>query len=151
MAKIKIGDVYEISTPKGNVYLHYVHNDKTIGSLIRVLPGLYTDGLVDLCKLAASKERFMVFFPLSAAFHRKIVKYAGHCDIQGFVKPAYMRTKNNVRGAFLGWYIIDTTTWHHQLVKELTPEQKQLSPWGCWNDTLLIERLEQDWTLEEWE
>ncbi|HTD92563.1 MAG TPA: hypothetical protein VK644_02075, partial [Chitinophagaceae bacterium] len=146
MTKIKMGDIFEISTPKGNAYLHYVYSDKTIGSLIRVLSGLYTGGSVDLCKIAASNERFMVFFPLSAAFRRKIVKYAGHCDIQDFVKPAYMREENNVRGVFLGWYIIDTQTWHRQLVKELTPAHKQLSPWGCWNDTLLIEKLMEGWT-----
>ena len=25
-----------------------------------------------------------------------------------------------------------------------------LSPWEAWNDTELIERLESDWTLEDW-
>ncbi|NYE07484.1 hypothetical protein F4694_004295 [Bacillus niacini] len=25
-------------------------------------------------------------------------------------------------------------------------EQKQLSPWGTWNDTLLKERLDEGWT-----
>jgi len=50
----------------------------------------------------------------------------------------------------LGWHIIDTETWQRQLVKTLTPEQKQLSPWGIWNDTLLIENLVDDWELEKW-
>ena len=31
MEKIKIGDIFEISTPKGNAYLQYVDSDKTIG------------------------------------------------------------------------------------------------------------------------
>ncbi len=61
-----------------------------------------------------------------------------------------MRTEHNVKGEFLGWHIIDTHTWQRQLVKNLTPEHKQLSPWGIWNDTLLIENLVNDWDLEKW-
>ena len=61
-----------------------------------------------------------------------------------------MRTEHIVRGEFLGWHIIDTDTWQRQLVKSLTREQKQLSPWGIWNDALLIENLVNDWSLEKW-
>ncbi|BDA78463.1 hypothetical protein LPTSP3_g13930 [Leptospira kobayashii] len=43
MAKIKIGDIFEINTSKGNAYLHYIYQDKSVGDLIRVLPGLYSD------------------------------------------------------------------------------------------------------------
>ena len=36
-------------------------------------------------------------------------------------------------------------------VKELTGGgQKELSPWGIWNDTLLIERMMEGWTPEKW-
>ena len=61
-----------------------------------------------------------------------------------------MRTEHNIRGEFLGWHIVDTETWQRQLVKTLSPEQKKLSPWGIWNDTLLIENLVNDWSLEKW-
>jgi len=115
MGKIKLGDVFEINTPKG------------------------------------SKEQYSVFFPLSAANHRGIVKKVGYYPVNEFVKPKYMRTKHNVRGEFLGWHIVDTDTWHMQLVKTLTSEQKMFSPWGCWNDTLLIENLVNGWSLEKWE
>ena len=151
MAKLKIGDIYEIDSPQGKAYLHYVYSDPTIGELIRVLPGLYAGRPDHLNTLATSEERYMIFFPLSAAFNKKIVECVGHYDFKGFVKPEYMRTKHVVRGGFWGWHIIDTNTWHRQLVKHLTSEQKRLSPWGVWNDTLLIERLLHDWTLEEWE
>lgn len=151
MAKVTIGDIYEINTPEGKAYLHYVYGDKSVGELIRVLPGLYSQRPDDLDKLAASEERFMVYFPLLAALKKKIIEYVDHYNLEGFTKPNYMRSTHKVRGEFLGWYIIDTNTWHRQLVKDLTPEQKRLSPWGIWNDTLLIERLVQGWTLEEWE
>jgi hypothetical protein len=150
MAKIQIGDIFEIGTSKGKAYLHYIYRDESIGELVRVLQGLYTKRLDDLERLAASKERYMIFFPLTVAFKKKIVNYAGHYDLKGFTKPEFMRDEHLVKGASLGWYIVNTSTWHRQLVEKLTSDQKLLSPWGIWNDTLLIERLEQDWSLEQW-
>ncbi|HBX87942.1 MAG TPA: hypothetical protein DEG09_04910 [Marinilabiliaceae bacterium] len=128
MGRIKVGDIFEINTPKGKAYLHYVYKDKTTGDLIRVLPGLYSDRPASFDKLAGSKESFMVFFPLSAAYKQKIVEHVGHYPADSFEKPKYMRTEHIVRGEFLGWHIIDTETWKRQLVKTLTPEQKKLSP-----------------------
>ena len=149
MARIKIGDIFEIETPKGKAYLHYIYKDKEAGDLIRVLSGLYSERPANLEELAGSKERFMVFFPLSVAKRQNIVKQVGHYPVK-FEKPRYMRSEYIVRGEFLGWHIIETETWHRQLVKTLTPEQKELSPWGIWNDTLLIENLVDDWSLETW-
>ena len=151
MSKIKIGDIFEINTSKGKAYLHYIFKDEVIGELIRVLPGLYSERPASLDNLAKSKEKFMIFFPLSAANKRKIVENVGYYPADNFERPKYMRYDHNVRGTFLGWHIVDTNTWHRQLVKSLTPEQKQLSPWDVWNDTLLIERLVSNWSLESWE
>ncbi|TPD65422.1 adenylate/guanylate cyclase domain-containing protein [Flavobacterium microcysteis] len=150
MRRIKLGDIFEINTTKGKVYLHYIYKDKTIGNLIRVLPGLYSDRPANLLKLADSKESFMVFFTLSVAYKQKIVEHVGHYPADSFEKPKYMRTEHIVRGEFLGWHIIDTETWQRQLAKMLTLEQKKLSPWGIWNDILLIENLVNDWSLEKW-
>jgi hypothetical protein len=55
-----------------------------------------------------------------------------------------------VRGEILGWHIVNAETLYHELVKELTDEQKLLSPWGCWNDTLLIEMLDEGFSLQNW-
>lgn len=141
MGKIKVGDVFEINTPKGKAYLHYIYKDKTTGDLIRVLPGLHSDRPANFDTLVGSKERYMVFFPLTAANKQKIVEQIGYYSADNFVKPRFMRTEHVVRGEFLGWHIVDTETWQRQLVKTLTSEQKKLSPWGIWNDTLLIENL----------
>ena len=150
MARIKIGDIFEINTSKGKAYLHYIFKDKMTGELLRVLPGLYSERPASFDKLAGSKEKFMIFFPLSAANKQNIVERVGYYPAESFGKPNYMRTEHNVKGAFLGWHIVDTNTWQRHLVKNLTPEQKQLSPWGIWNDTLLIERLVDNWSLESW-
>ena len=150
MVRIKLGDVFEINTPKGKAYLHYIYKDKTTGDLIRVLPGLYSDRPANFDTLPGSKERYMVFFPLTAANKQKIVEHVGYYAADNYVKPRYMRTEHIVRGEFLGWHIIDTETWQRQQVKTLTSEQKKLCPWGIWNDTLLIENLVDDWSLEKW-
>jgi hypothetical protein len=150
MTKIKIGDIFEINTPKSKAYLHYIYKDKAMGDLIRVLPGLYSERPVSFDKLAASKEKFMIFFPLSAANKQKIVERVGYYPSDNFGRPKYMRTEHIVKGDFLGWHIINTDTWERQLVKTLSTEQKQFSPWGIWNDTLLIERLVNGWSLEDY-
>lgn len=150
MTNMKIGDIFELETPKGKAYLHFIYKDKATGYLVRVLPGLYSARPTDLEELVTLKERFMVFFPLSTANKQKIIQKIGHYPADKFEKPRYMRVEHIVRGAFLGWHIVDTDTWERQLVNELTPEQKLLSPWGIWNDTLLIENLVDDWSLEKW-
>jgi len=73
MGRIKVGDIFEIHTPKGKAYLHYIYKDKTTGDLIRVLPGLYSERPASFDKLASSKERYVVIFPLLAASKQKIV------------------------------------------------------------------------------
>ena len=150
MPKIKIGDIFEINTPNGKAYLHYIHEDPKIKrQLIRVFQGLYLER-PNLNELAGDKERYMIFFPVTAAYNRKIIDRVSHFAADIFSKPKYMRSEHNVRREHLGWHIIDTDTWKMELVKELTPNQKQLSDWATWNDTLLIERLVNDWKLEKW-
>ncbi|MBY8962545.1 hypothetical protein KJK34_07245 [Flavobacterium sp. D11R37] len=149
MKRIKLGDVFEINTPKGKAYLHYIHKD-TMGALIRVLPGLYANRPVNFDMLVSSKERYMIFFPLSAANNRNIVERVSSYPANNFNMPRFMRNSHIIRGEFLGWHIIDTETLQRKLVKNLTTEQKSLSPHEIWNDTLLIDRLVNDWSLYEW-
>jgi len=102
MARIKEGDIFEINTPKGKAYLHYIYKDKTIGDLIRVLPGLYSERPANFDKLAGSEERYMVYFPLSAANKQNIIEQVGHYPVDNFKKPKYMRTEHIVRGGIFG-------------------------------------------------
>lgn len=149
MARIKLGDIFEIETPKGKAYLHYIFKTKSGIDLIRVLQGLYQELPENFGDLVRSKERYMIFFPLGAANYRKIVKRVGFYPADEFEKPQYMRTEHSMPGV-TAWDIVDTDTWKRRVVKELTPEQIQLSDWAGWNDTLLIKRLIDDWKLEDW-
>lgn len=68
MARIKLGDIFEIETSKGKAYLHYIFKGKD-GALIRALPGLYQTRPNNFDDIAVLKERYMLFFPLGAAYH----------------------------------------------------------------------------------
>jgi hypothetical protein len=45
---------------------------------------------------------------------------------------------------------VDVETLQKEVVYNLNDLQKNYSPWGVWNDTILIERLTSGWTLENW-
>lgn len=150
MEKIKIGDLFEINTPRGRAYLHYFYKDSITGDMIRVLEGLYEERPSDLYKLVANNEKFIISFPIKAAKKEKIIETVGNFVTLNFKKPKIMRTKHFIRGEFIGWHLVDTETWERKLVKSLSSEQKKLSPWGIWNASLLIENLVNDWSLENW-
>jgi hypothetical protein len=150
VGRIQLGDVFEINTVKGNAYFQYVYKDEKIGELIRVFSGFFRTRPSDIHTIVMSDVLYQVFFPLSAAQRRKIVGKVGNHS--GFVsqKPEQMREKHIIRGEFLGWHIVDTDTWRMKAVKKLSLQQKALSPWGIWNDTLLVQRLEDGWNLDNW-
>lgn len=152
MSKTKsiVGDIFEIDTPVGKAYLHFIYQHPTNCELVRVLPGLYLETPDNIEAIAAMQERYLVLFPLNAAYKRKIVRKVGYASPEAYSMPKYMREIHIVRGEFLGWLIVDTDTLVRRLVKVLSPEEKQLSSFGIWNDTLLCKRLVEDWSLENW-
>ena len=60
MSKLKIGDLFELVTPKGKAYLQFVYKEKTISELIRVLPGLFASRPEHLDDLVKSKEMLIL-------------------------------------------------------------------------------------------
>ena len=124
MSKIKVGDIFEIETAKGKAYFQYMLDDKEIGALIKILPGLY-DNTPDNIKEILEKELFFVYFPLKYAVKLKIVKPISHVPVGFFFKkPKYMRTPHKVRGEFLGWHIVNTNNLKLTLVSKLSEEEK---------------------------
>ncbi len=149
MKKINLGDLFEFKTSKGLSYLQFIFKDDELGELVRILPGHYSDRTENIDDIVNCDEIYMVFFPVLAAFRKGFIEFVGNYNFSRD-KPKYMRTKHVVRNEFLGWHIINTDTWKRRLVKELTPEQKQLSPWGIWDVAYLKKKIEEDWSLENW-
>lgn len=152
MARLKVGDVFEIVTPKGKAYIQYVLNNETIGELIRVLPGVYDNQPHNLAEIVEKKEEYFVHFPVKAANKQKIIELVGTFGLpHEFDIPKQFRTlKKDRDGNVISWQIMDYDTWQRETVNELSEKQKKLSPWGTWNDTLLVERISQGWTLDKW-
>ncbi len=149
--QIKEGDIFELKTPSGFVYLHYLFQDPNFSELIRVLPGIYTDRPKYLESLADSKELFMIHFPLLEVYKKKIVEKVGFSSVENIEVPKFFRSMHTIRGIFIGWYIFERSTLKKTLVQTLSEEQKQLSHWGIYNESILIDLLEIGWNLENWE
>lgn len=149
MAKVELGDIFEINTNKGNAYFQCVKIDKLKWDIIKVFNQLF-DERPSLNIIVDIHDSYFVGFALGAAFKRKLVEKIGNVPLEPDSKlPEYMRSNHAVRGQHLGWHIIDTATWKRQLVEKPSEEQMRLSPWGIWNDTLLKEKLESGWNLSK--
>jgi hypothetical protein len=149
MKKISLGDVFEFETKLGKVYLHYVSKDEDI-ELVRVLDGFHDALPLDMDMLVRRPEKFLIHFPIAAALRKGIVNKAGHSFEMLGNPPLFMRSVEIIGDEFLGWQIVNTSNLQRRLVKELSEEEKRLSPFGVWNDTLLREQLETGWDLEQW-
>lgn len=150
MAKrIRIGDIVEISTSRGLAYAQYTHKDESWGALLRVLPGFFDQRPQDFEHLVRQQERFVSFFPLGAAVSQGIVQLVGNEPVPrqaerlpDFRWAGFIDRQGNVRD----WWIGEGGT--KRKVTELTPEQRKMPILEVINDTLLIDRIENDWTPE---
>lgn len=148
MAKrIQIGDIIEIPTVMGFSYAQFSHNHVRYGALIRVLPGVFKSSPIDFAELIQLPEMFVTFFPLQAAVNRGIFEVVGNSAVPDSVKPfPLFRTgvEDPATRKVKVWWLWDgEKEWK---VGNLTSEQRKLPLRGIWNDTLLIERIEQGWT-----
>jgi hypothetical protein len=144
----RLGDVVEIETPKGLAYAQYTHEHRQpprYGSLLRVLPGLYSERPAGFADLVAQDERFSVFFPLGAALTRRIVRIVANEEIPETKKtfPTF-RARHVENGVAGPWWI-----WDGGRKSRLARRRDRWTPravHAVWNDTLLIDRIASGWT-----
>jgi hypothetical protein len=148
--RVRLGDVIEIPTSKGLAYAQYSHKKDQWGALLRVLPGFFLKRPDDFGRVVAQKERFVTFFPLQAAVNRGIFKVVANEDVpvtaMGFpvFRAAGLRDRS---GRPHHWNLWDgEREWR---VAQLSEDQWKLPIRSVWNDTLLIERIEEEWTPEK--
>jgi len=140
--KAKIGNVLEIPTKKGIAYVQYTHETE-YGGVVRVLNGVYDQPLNkdSLCKLATEPHEFIAIIPVTAAVWRKIFIVAAHCDIPESARshPIFRSSKD----AYEDYFLWDgEEKWSKD---ELSEDEKKYPILSIWNDTLLIERIEEGW------
>ncbi|MGB3198995.1 MAG: hypothetical protein WBB17_14825 [Saprospiraceae bacterium] len=147
---MKIGDVFKIKTNIGFGYLQYVETDDLGIDFVRVLEPISTNGEITQAGVDQT-ERWNIGFSLKTAARRKIVEMVGNFEIpKSFINSEYARSEHNIRGEFLGWHIVHKSTLKRELKSNLDEKNLKLSPHGIMNDTLIVERLEQNWRLENW-
>lgn len=138
----QIGDVIEIETPRGLAYAQYTHEHRDpprLGSLLRVLPGLYEARPADFATLAEQEERFWVFFPLGAATRRRLVRIVANEAVPEAKRPFPVFRARNTYGP---WWMWDgKREWRARPGDAWTPRAVR----AIWNDTLLVERIAEGW------
>lgn len=148
MAKrVRIGDVIEIPTAKGLAYAQLSHNVKRWGSLLRILPGFHPARPEDFSSLVGQEERFVVFFPLQAAVNRNIFEVVGNEEIPQRARPLPLfRAPGFIdrEGRVHNWWLREEGKPDRNLGK-LDDETRKLPMLEVWNDTLLIQRIEEGW------
>jgi len=146
---IRSGDVFAIRTSGGDAYFQYVKKSVLMGSLIRVLPGVFADAPTDFESLVAIETNFWIFFPAGAALSRGIVRKIGRYAIPDHSKDVPVFRAGVVDpavGKVVDWWLWDgEKEWR---VGSITDEQRKLPIRGSWNDTMLIKRIEEGWLPE---
>jgi hypothetical protein len=144
------GDIFAITTSKGKAYLQFTKQIPPFGSLIRVLPGIYPKQPSDWLALVNQATNFWIFFPLGAAVKRRIVEKTTNCEVPSHAqKIPVFRAGIPERGSpkVANWWLWDgEKEWR---VGAITEEQRKLPIRATWNDTMLIERIEEGWLPEK--
>jgi hypothetical protein len=145
----QIGDVIEIRTPNGLAYIQYTHEHRDpprMGSLLRVLPGVF-DQQPDLASLVEQEERFSVFFPLHAALRRGIFRIVASEPIPPN-KRQFPIFRSQARDELSAgpWYYWDGKREWRESRRRRTPEWRRRALNEVWNDTLLVDRIASGWS-----
>lgn len=161
--KAKIGDVCEIRTPNGRAYVQYTHDDPSLGQLVRILPGLYTER-PDLKRLTSERELYFIFYTLDYALRDGQAQVVSHEPVPSWALsfPIMRKRGGDDRdGRTLTWLIGDgskqsTLEEIKRLVRvrteDLTPEQKRLSIGSTlWSHAVLVKELARGWVPERQE
>jgi hypothetical protein len=150
MAKrIKIGDVVEITTPRGVGFAHYTHKHAMYGSVLRVLPGLHDDAPADLARLVAQRPQFIALFALQAAVGQGLVDIVGNVVVPADAKqfPLFRAPMRTPGGGVSAWWLWNgVQEWR---VGELDEGQRLLPLREIVSLPLLVDRILAGWTPEQ--
>lgn len=119
------------------------------GSLLRVMPGVYSERPDDIADVVRQKELFSTFFPLNAGLRRKnsAFQIIGNEPIPDWAVPfpVFRNGLPDREGKIHEWWLWDgEKEWK---VGKLTPEQIRSYPGlAVANDTAIIEMIENGWT-----
>jgi hypothetical protein len=156
--KATLGDILEVTTPRGLAYLQYTHEEGSMGSLVRVLPGLFPVRPKDLFALGRQKEVYFTFYTLDDALKRRDAEIVSNQPIPESARahPIMRAAKgHDATGKTHAWTVVraDMPFTPENLKRapkytSLTPDLAKLSIHQIWPHGLLVKRLAQEWTPE---
>jgi hypothetical protein len=153
MGKVKLGDIVEIKTSVGLAYAIYTHvheKPPKFGAIIRVFDQLFQARPESFLELVAGPVRFVTFFPLRVAVSKELVSIVGNVGVPDSMKKFPIFRSGSILDPetkrVSAWWLWDgIREWR---VGQLSPEQRKLPIRGVWNDTLLVQRIEENWRPE---
>lgn len=147
--KVKSGDIFSIETAKGRAYFQYFGKNSLMGSLIRVLPGVYGGDAPELHDIVSRETNFWTFFPVAGAWKSGVIKKEANLPL-----PSHAAQFPLFRAGIPGRDSARVKTWwlwdgeKEWMLGDLSEEQRKLPIRASWNDTLLVERIEAGWLPE---
>lgn len=150
--RLRVGDILELPIQTGFAYLQYVMKVPRFGVLVRVLRGTFVECPRLFSHLANQPESFVAFFPVGAAVAQGILRPVAHESVPERLQvlPLF-RAAGNIdpkTGKVLDWWLWDgERSWP---VGELRPEHRHLPIQEVLNDTMLVQRIEDGWTPEDY-
>jgi hypothetical protein len=145
------GDVVEISTPKGLAYFLYTHRHTEPprwGSVVRVIPGIFTARPTNFEALVVQPPQFITFFPLGSACNRRVVKIVAKVEVPETARafPTFRSwTPPPIRQRCHHFW--DGT--RHWKQEQLLPGQEKMPLLQIMNDTMLIQKIVGGWRREQ--
>ncbi|WNG57763.1 ribonuclease E inhibitor RraB [Archangium gephyra] len=146
----RIGDVLEVSTPRGLAYIHYTYfTYRPYFEVIRVLPGFFATRLADFTELVNHPKAFFAFYPARPAVSQGLVEIVAHHPVSpDKAFPAVYRWAGarSREGRVLAWRICEGTK--ETLVRELSEEQRYLPIFSIFLHDSLVSALTKEWRPE---
>ena len=144
---VKIGNIYEIETPVGYFYIQYVHFDKLMGYLVRLIDGRFDYEQTDFEMLAGIPTKYMFFYALPACVKLAFCKFICNAPVPNADKkmPTSVNQMHVPKDAPAKWEIIapDGGVRH---VYQLTESQKNLPISSIPGHPIVLRRLVDGWT-----
>jgi hypothetical protein len=149
---IPIGEILEVSTPNGLVYLHVAARDNSEGmDFVRVLPGVFPQRPSDFEALVDTQELCYLQLPTGPFIRMKFAVRVGNIVRDFLKRPELMREAQFGPEGFRGWHIIDTRTLKRTFVRTLTEDQKKLSTPGTPTFNGLLSIIEIGLPTDQWD
>ena len=146
----KFGDIYEIKTKNGLVYVQYTNRHPEFGDLVRVIDGLFETRPLVFTEHVVKKESFYVFiFSIRTSLRWKQLELVGWAEVPNRFKSMPPFRKASIfadpnTGKVKSWSLWDNGK--ETKIGRMTSKYLDLSSFGIVNVLGLIDRLEDGYT-----